>query len=129
MWARSSKCSLCDGIAGLNRVNPEVVCAGNGAGQAVFQPAFQSIKPGDDQAFQAILNAGFERRATSNPLSCCVSSLTSSPPSEFDHQVDHVVTNMGKKAKLVNSSVTGLAPVNGFYDSDHAGVFSNLKLK
>ena len=62
-------------------------------------------------------------------MSCCVSSLTSSPPTEFDHQVDHVVTNMGKKAKLVNSSVTGLAPVNGFYDSDHAGVFSTLKLK
>ena len=36
---------------------------------------------------------------------------------------------MGKKAKLVNSSVTGLAPVNGIYDSDHAGVFSKLKLK
>ena len=60
-------------------------------------------------------------RATSNPMSCCVSSLISAPPTEFDHQVDHIVTNMGKKAKLVNSSVTGLAPVNGFYDSDHAG--------
>jgi len=94
-----------------------------------FNSNVPGVKPGDDQAFQAILNAGFERRATSNPLSCCVSSLTSSPPSEFDHQVDHIVTNMGKKAKLVNSSVTGLAQVNGFYDSDHAGVFSTLKLK
>jgi endonuclease/exonuclease/phosphatase family metal-dependent hydrolase len=87
------------------------------------------VQPGDAQAFQAILNAGFKRRATSNPLSCCVSNLFTSPPTEFDHQVDHIVSNMGKKAKLVNSSVTGLAQVNGLYNSDHAGVFSKLKLK
>ena len=58
-----------------------------------------------------------------------MSNLFTSPPSEFDHQVDHVVTNMGNKAKLVNSSVTGLEQVNGIYNSDHAGVFSKLKLK
>jgi endonuclease/exonuclease/phosphatase family metal-dependent hydrolase len=87
------------------------------------------VQPGDAQAFQAILDAGFKRRATSNPLSCCVSNLFTSPPSEFDHQVDHVVANMGNKAKLVNSSVTGLEQVNGLYDADHAGVFSKLKLK
>jgi endonuclease/exonuclease/phosphatase family metal-dependent hydrolase len=87
------------------------------------------VQLGDAQAFQAILDAGFERRATSNPLSCCVSDLFTSPPSEFDHQVDHVVTNMGNKAKLVNSSVTGRDQVNGIYNSDHAGVFSTLKLK
>ena len=80
---------------------------------------------------RAVAVGGFRRnsRATSNPLSCCVPSLFTGPASEFDHQVDHIVTNMGKKAKLVNSSVTGLAQVNGFYDSDHAGVFSTLKLK
>jgi endonuclease/exonuclease/phosphatase family metal-dependent hydrolase len=94
-----------------------------------FNSDVPGVQPGDEQAFQVILNAGFERRATANPLSCCVSNLQTSPPSEFDHQVDHIVTNMGKKAKLVNSSVTGLAPVNGFYDSDHAGVFSTIKLK
>jgi len=31
--------------------------------------------------------------------------------------------------KLVNSSVTGRHPVNGFWDSDHAGLFSTLRLR
>ncbi len=74
-----------------------------------------------------ILGAGFERRGTG--LSCCVPDLFNGPASEFDHQVDHVVTNMSRKAKLVRSTVTGLEQVNGIYDSDHAGVFSVLKLK
>jgi hypothetical protein len=94
-----------------------------------FNSDVPGVQPGDQQAFQVILDAGFKRRATSDPLSCCVSNLFTSPPSEFDHQVDHIVSNMGKKAKLVNSSVTGLEQVNGIYSSDHAGVFSKLKLK
>jgi endonuclease/exonuclease/phosphatase family metal-dependent hydrolase len=93
-----------------------------------FNSNVPGVQPGDDQAFQAILNAGFERR-TNAPGSCCVSNLFSSPPSEFDHQVDHIVTNMGKKAKLVNTSVVGTSMVNGIYPSDHAGVFSTIKLK
>jgi hypothetical protein len=94
-----------------------------------FNSNVPGVQPGDEQAFQVILDAGFERRATSNPLSCCVNNLFTAPPSQFDHQVDHVVTNMGNKAKLVNSSVTGLEQVNGIYNSDHAGVFSKLKLR
>jgi endonuclease/exonuclease/phosphatase family metal-dependent hydrolase len=93
-----------------------------------FNSDVPGVKPGDDQAFQVILNAGFERR-TNAPGSCCVSNLFTAPATEFDHQVDHIVTNMGKKAKLVNTSVVGTAPVNGIYPSDHAGVFSTLKLK
>ena len=94
-----------------------------------FNSNVPGVQPGDEQAFQVILDAGFERRATSNPLSCCVNNLFTAPPSQFDHQVDHVVTNMGNKAKLVNSTVTGLEQVNGIYNSDHAGVFSKLKLR
>jgi hypothetical protein len=94
-----------------------------------FNSNVTGVQPGDEQAFQVIRDAGFERRATSNPLSCCVNNLFTAPPSQFDHQVDHVVTNMGNKAKLVNSSVTGLEQVNGIYNSDHAGVFSKLKLR
>src|SRR4030095_7982241 len=29
------------------------------------------VKPGDEQAFQAVLNAGFKRRSTLTPPSCC----------------------------------------------------------
>ena len=94
-----------------------------------FNSDVPGLRPGDEQAFQVILDAGFKRRATNDPLSCCVDNLFTSPPSEWNHQVDHIVTNMGNKAKLVKSSVTGLEQVNGIYNSDHAGVFSKLKLK
>jgi hypothetical protein len=30
---------------------------------------------------------------------------------------------------LLNSSVSGLAPVNGFWNSDHAGVYSKLRIR
>ena len=36
---------------------------------------------------------------------------------------------MGDQVKLVNSTVTGLSQVNGIYNSDHAGVYSKLKLR
>ena len=38
------------------------------------------------------------------------------------------MTNAPKKVKLVSSSVTGRQPVNGFWDSDHAGLFSALSV-
>ena len=94
-----------------------------------FNSDVPGVQPGDEQAFETLLAGGFVRRATSDPLSCCVSDLFSAPPTEFDHQVDHVMTNRPKKVKLVGSSVTGLEQVNGIYNSDHAGVFSKLKLK
>jgi endonuclease/exonuclease/phosphatase family metal-dependent hydrolase len=89
-----------------------------------------TVVPDDQQAYRVLLGAGFTERSTANPLSCCVSSLFTAPPSEFDHQVDHIMSNQSKKkVKLVNSSVTGLAQANGLYDSDHAGLFSTLKIK
>ena len=88
------------------------------------------VKPGDEQAYQTMLDGGFSERSTSNPLSCCVSSVISGNPSEFDHQVDHVMTNQSKKkVKLVKSFVTGLAPVDGLFPSDHAGIVSRLKVR
>ena len=95
-----------------------------------FNSNVPGVQPGDEQAYQTLLDGGYTERSTSNPLSCCVSNLFTSPPSEFDHQVDHIMTNQSrKKVKLVNSSVTGLEQVNGIYNSDHAGVFSTLKLR
>ena len=88
------------------------------------------VKPGDEQAYQTMLNGGFTDRSTSNPPSCCVSDLFTSPPSQFDHQVDHIMSNQStKKVKLKKAVVTGLTQVNGIYDSDHAGIVSTLKIK
>jgi endonuclease/exonuclease/phosphatase family metal-dependent hydrolase len=91
------------------------------------------VKPGDALAYRALLRAGFVERSTSHPLGCCLKGdvLTTSGGSrisDFDHKVDHVMTNAPSMIKLVNSSLTGRQPVNGFWDSDHAGLFSTLSL-
>ena len=88
------------------------------------------VQPGDAQAYQVLLDAGFSERTIEDAQnSCCIPDLFTGPPSEFDHQVDHVMTNMRNKAKLVGGEVVGRAPVNGIFPSDHAGVFSKLKVK
>ena len=94
-----------------------------------FNSDSPGVKPGDEQAYEVLLAGGFEERSTDDPLSCCVSDLFTPAPEQFDHQVDHVMTNMGDQATLKTSSVTGLTQTGGIYPSDHAGVFSTLKLK
>lgn len=90
-----------------------------------------TVVPGDQQAYRALLDAGLVERSTNDPLSCCVSSfnLMTGSVSEFDHQVDHVMTDSPEIVKLIDSSVTGLQKNNGYWDSDHAGVFSALRIK
>ena len=93
-----------------------------------FNSDVPGVQPGDEQAYQTLLDGGFTKADLDTPTTCCINDLFA-PTNTFDHQVDHVMTNMGKKVKLVNSSGTGLTPVNGIYSSDHAGVFSTLKVK
>jgi hypothetical protein len=112
----------------------ELLATGAKAKRVILLGDFNSdvpgVQPGDAQAYQTLLDGGFREVSTDERTSCCVSNLFSSPPSEFDHRVDHVMTNQPKgKVKLLGSSITGLAQVNGIYNSDHAGVFSKLKLK
>jgi hypothetical protein len=85
------------------------------------------VKPGDEQAYQTLLDGGFDERTMDQPITCCFNDLFA-PTNTLDHQVDHVMTNMGKKVKLRGSSATGTTQSNGIYDSDHAGVFSKLKI-
>jgi hypothetical protein len=89
--------------------------------------------PGDELADQALLDAGFVERSTYDPLGCCLDAAVLTEDgggdvSQFDHKVDHVMTNAPEAVKLNRSKVTGLEPVNGFWDSDHAGLFSALRL-
>ena len=93
-----------------------------------FNSDVPGVKPGDEQAYQTLLSGGFEERSMDAPITCCFNDLFA-PTNTLDHQVDHVMTNMGKKVKLANSSATGTTQFAGIYDSDHAGVFSTLKLK
>ena len=86
---------------------------------------------GDASAHRLLRNAGFVQRDTYNPLSCCLNSsvLTANgggSVSDFDHKVDHVLTDTPGRVNLVRSTVTGRFPVNGFWSSDHAGIASAL---
>jgi hypothetical protein len=90
-----------------------------------------TVTGADQLAYQALLAAGFVERSTNNPLGCCLNSSllaegAGGSVSDFDHQVDHVMTNE-PSITLERSAVTGLLPVNGFWDSDHAGLFSALR--
>ena len=92
------------------------------------------LKPGDGLADQLLLRDGFVERSTSHPLSCCLKGdiLTTTGKgklSNFNHKVDHVLTNSPRRIKLVSASVTGRRPANGYWDSDHAGLFSVLSFR
>jgi endonuclease/exonuclease/phosphatase family metal-dependent hydrolase len=86
----------------------------------------------DTLAYEALVAAGMVERSTDDPLSCCLkASLLGAGDggsvADFDHQVDHVMTNDPGDIALRDSEVTGLLPVNGFWSSDHAGLFSSLR--
>jgi endonuclease/exonuclease/phosphatase family metal-dependent hydrolase len=92
------------------------------------------LKPGDQLADGALLRGGFKERSTYNPLGCCLNADVISDDgggsvSDFDHKVDHVMTNDPAHVGLVRSTITGRRPVNGFWSSDHAGVASVLNFK
>jgi endonuclease/exonuclease/phosphatase family metal-dependent hydrolase len=92
-----------------------------------------TVQPnGDRNAYAALTAGGFSERSTANPLGCCLNDpfLVGGPNSinDFDHQVDHVLTNTSK-IKFVKGFVDGRTPVNGLYPSDHAALTSVLKIK
>jgi endonuclease/exonuclease/phosphatase family metal-dependent hydrolase len=91
-----------------------------------------TVEPGDQQAYRTLLAAGMRERSTGRPLGCCLDSSllavgAGGSIADFDHQVDHVMTRDPGLIKLKSSSVTGRQPVHGFWDSDHAGLFSALR--
>jgi endonuclease/exonuclease/phosphatase family metal-dependent hydrolase len=91
-----------------------------------------TVAPGDRQAYLTLLAAGMVERSTNDPLSCCLDSSllavgAGGSVADFDHQVDHIMTRDPSEIALESSTVTGLLPVNGFWNSDHAGVFSALR--
>jgi endonuclease/exonuclease/phosphatase family metal-dependent hydrolase len=92
------------------------------------------VLPGDALAYKVLLAAKFAERSATKPLSCCINAdlLTTSGGgklSDFNHKVDHVMTDTPTRVSLLRSTVTGRKRANGFWDSDHAGLFSLLHLR
>jgi endonuclease/exonuclease/phosphatase family metal-dependent hydrolase len=93
-----------------------------------------TVEGEDRLAYEALLAAGMVERSTANPLSCCLDSSLlevgkGGSEADFDHQVDHIMTRDPADVTLVSSAVSGIQPVNGFWNSDHAGLFSALRFK
>jgi hypothetical protein len=89
------------------------------------------VQPGDAQAYQVVRKAGFVERSTSKPLSCCISDpfLAGGSIADFNHKVDHIMTDTPSKVKLEKAKVVGRAQFHGLWPSDHAGLVSALKVK
>ncbi|MDX6624949.1 MAG: hypothetical protein QOE75_2881 [Solirubrobacterales bacterium] len=93
-----------------------------------------TVEGADRLAYETLQAAGFVERSTDEPLSCCIKSSllavgSGGSVADFDHQVDHVMTNDPADVTLDDSDVTGINPVNGFWSSDHAGIVSSLRIK
>jgi endonuclease/exonuclease/phosphatase family metal-dependent hydrolase len=89
-----------------------------------------TVAPGNEQAYQALLDAGFVPRGTDEPT-CCIRSydLRTGTTADLVENIDHVMTNAPTAVRLVDSNVTGLKPVNGYWNADHAGVVSALRIR
>lgn len=89
-----------------------------------------TVPPGDDQAYDALLDAGFVERTSEEPT-CCIDSydLTGGTAADFTQQIDHVMTDAPHLVRLVASFVTGRTMHHGYWDSDHAGVASVLRIR
>jgi endonuclease/exonuclease/phosphatase family metal-dependent hydrolase len=91
-----------------------------------------TVTGADRLAYETLLAAGMVERSTNNPLSCCLESSLlkvgeGGSEADFDHQVDHIMTRDPELITLQDSAVSGIQPVNGYWNSDHAGLFSALR--
>jgi endonuclease/exonuclease/phosphatase family metal-dependent hydrolase len=87
---------------------------------------------GDTFAYNSLKTNGMVNVSTDDPWSCCVNgdilTADNGSPSDFEKHIDHIMTDSPARVRKLNSSVSGLAPVNGFWNSDHAGVYSLLRI-
>ncbi|UPK73288.1 endonuclease/exonuclease/phosphatase family protein [Nocardioidaceae bacterium SCSIO 66511] len=90
------------------------------------------VKPGDGQAYRALLDAGLRSRAVRKPMSCCLHLDLLGPDAkradnkQRDHVVDHIMTDATKRILRFRGAVTGKKPYQGWWGSDHAGVVTQL---
>lgn len=93
-----------------------------------FNSDSPGLVPGDEQAFVVMKRNGFRDIGTRDPLGCCISdpNLRGGSRADFDHRVDQILTTTPDRVFRVRSWVTGRSRHNGLWNSDHAGVTSEL---
>lgn len=104
----------------------------NGSNTPGSAPPLNGGLCGDTFAYNALVTLGMRNVSTSDPFSCCVADdilvAENGSREDFDKHIDHILTRQVDSVRMLNSSVTGLIPRNGFWNSDHAGVFSTLRI-
>ncbi len=98
-----------------------------------FNSDSPGLVPGDEQAYEALMKAGFKDIGTTTPLSCCISGSddmqTGGSIEDFDHRVDQIFTTTPKKVKKLKTWVVGREQSYGFWHSDHAGIVGKYQVK
>ena len=88
---------------------------------------------GDTFAFNALKTLGMRDLNPGNPMSCCLKSdflsvNNGGSKTDFDHYIDHVLTREYDPVNYISSSITGLEPANGYWNSDHAGGYTRVRI-
>lgn len=95
-----------------------------------FNSDYPGLVPGDEQAFLVMKRNGYRSVGTRNPMSCCIEGSYNlkdgGSKKDFDHRVDQILTPTPDRVKKLRTWVTGRDKHNGYWDSDHAGVVSEL---
>jgi len=89
-----------------------------------------TVSADDALAYNALKKGGMVERGFSGKMSFGVDSgiITDDAPTKFDQFIDHVMTNRPKAVRKMAAGVTGTKPANGYWDSDHLGVWAKLRM-
>ena len=102
-----------------------------GPGRVIMLGDFNSDvdDTGTDLAYKSIIAGGFFLRQKPQVGTSGVPDelLVNGSAADFDRQIDLIFVNK-RRMRLLKTSVFGKAPVNGLFPTDHAGVFSKIKL-
>ncbi|MBN8866667.1 MAG: endonuclease/exonuclease/phosphatase family protein [Solirubrobacterales bacterium] len=84
----------------------------------------------DRLAYDALKKGGMVERGFSGKMTWGVNAgiITAGAPTDWSQFIDHVMTNRPRAVRTIKAGVTGTKPVNGLWDSDHRGVWANLRI-
>lgn len=95
-----------------------------------FNSDYPGLVPGDEQAYLVMKRNGYRSVGTRHPMSCCIEGSynlkNGGSKKDFDHRVDQIFTPTPDRVLKLDAWVTGRNKHNGYWDSDHAGVVSEL---
>jgi endonuclease/exonuclease/phosphatase family metal-dependent hydrolase len=91
----------------------------------------KTVSSADALAYDALKKGGMVERGVSSKTKTwgvTAGIITAGAPTDWSQRIDHVMTNRPNKVRKIKAGVTGTRPANGLWDSDHRGVWSNLRI-